>query len=929
MSSTPTPYTATITDNNLGISKSQTFDATGNLTIAKTIPSTGSATELDYAYLPIGEISAITNNTDGSSTTMGYDNIGNQTSLTDPDAGTIKYRYNGFSQLVSQHDVSNQVDTLIYDQYGRLITKKSTDKNSNISTTSYVYSSTPGSLGLLQSVSRDNVTETYSYDALCRPKSITVSTNGLWPDGLQLPSTTYIYNNAGQLGSIAYPSGLTVNYQYDGVGNLKEIDNASGGSPIWTGNNVNALNQWTKFTLGNGLVTQWGYDATYQLNSIQTGTGGSVQNLRFTFNAMGQLKQRTSGVGISILTENFDYDAMNRLKDSQVGTTGTLFKYTYTANGNIDITTLAGKYTYNTNVLVQPHAVLNVSNPSGAGTSVCGSGTKVTYNAENKITSISYNDTSYSDVFTYGVGGNRFRVDFSGKQSPQITSKIYIGSSEFGYNGTSNVYKRTIISAPTGVCAVYQDSGSSKNMYYIHTDYQGSWLAITDNTGAVKNRYSYDAWGRPRDPATWNLDSVGTNNAVANLTKMQPRFDHGYTGHEMLCGFGLINMNGRVYDPYLQRFLSPDNFVQDPANTQSLNRYSYCMNNPLMFTDPGGNMFLKVPFYTPSVNSRDWIGGSAGPGDGMGGQSISCPYEWIDGTDLYVEKSTGAVVSFDEVSNNYLIPNGGCTTLYGSDAANYLYSNYFNYNIVNSPTLSYMPSFTVTQINPIYSINIDPYRSSTYNYNFTFCEDGNCKFENYSFTVQYSTVNVEGYSLGVSNEVLSTGTEGETVEYINHSIEGFGTGLENFGGTFRLYNSSGFSPKLYEVSELTGRGWGGNGFVRTFSAAEWGSRIGKGSVILGIGLGAYSTYQGYKEDGNTFGIHAQVAAAESAGGIVGGWAGAEAGAWAGAAIGGLITSETGGWGAVPGAFIGGILGAFGVGMAGSEVGKRAVLQLHR
>ncbi len=321
--SSSAPYTATVTDNNLGISKSQTFDGAGNITIAKTIPATGSATELDYTYLPIGEISAITNTTDGSSTTMGYDNIGNQISLKDPDAGTVKYKYNGFSQLVSQHDVINQVDTLIYDQYGRLRTKKSTDKNNIADSTSYVYSFTLGSLGLLQSVSRDKVTETYTYDALCRPKSIAVSTIGLWPDGMQLPSTTYIYNNVGQLGSIAYPSGLTVNYQYDGVGNLKEIDNAAGGA-IWTGNNVNALNQWTKFTLGNGLVTQWGYDATFQLNSIQTGTSGSVQNLVYNFNAAGQLNGRSDGG----LTETFHYDQFNRLKDSQVGTTGTLFKYT-------------------------------------------------------------------------------------------------------------------------------------------------------------------------------------------------------------------------------------------------------------------------------------------------------------------------------------------------------------------------------------------------------------------------------------------------------------------------------------------------------------------------------------------------------------------------------------------------------------------------
>ena len=51
-------------------------------------------------------------------------------------------------------------------------------------------------------------------------------------------------------------------------------------------------------------------------------------------------------------------------------------------------------------------------------------------------------------------------------------------------------------------------------------------------------------------------------------------------------------MNGRVYDPLLGRFLNPDNFVQSPFNTQSYNRYSYCINDPLWHTDPSGNFFI-------------------------------------------------------------------------------------------------------------------------------------------------------------------------------------------------------------------------------------------------------------------------------------------------------------------------------------------------
>ncbi|WKD50594.1 RHS repeat domain-containing protein [Microbulbifer spongiae] len=62
----------------------------------------------------------------------------------------------------------------------------------------------------------------------------------------------------------------------------------------------------------------------------------------------------------------------------------------------------------------------------------------------------------------------------------------------------------------------------------------------------------------------------------------------GYTGHEHLDRTGLIHMNGRIYDPTLGRFLSPDPIVQAPTYSQSWNRYSYVLNNPMSLVDPTG-----------------------------------------------------------------------------------------------------------------------------------------------------------------------------------------------------------------------------------------------------------------------------------------------------------------------------------------------------
>ncbi len=53
-------------------------------------------------------------------------------------------------------------------------------------------------------------------------------------------------------------------------------------------------------------------------------------------------------------------------------------------------------------------------------------------------------------------------------------------------------------------------------------------------------------------------------------------------------------MNGRIYDPKLGRMLQADPFIQSPTNSQSLNRYSYVLNNPLSYTDPSGYFFSRL-----------------------------------------------------------------------------------------------------------------------------------------------------------------------------------------------------------------------------------------------------------------------------------------------------------------------------------------------
>jgi len=133
-------------------------------------------------------------------------------------------------------------------------------------------------------------------------------------------------------------------------------------------------------------------------------------------------------------------------------------------------------------------------------------------------------------------------------------------------------------------------------LYYLHTDNLGSIQAITNESKTLISKYYYTPWG-----GRVLLSGV-------NIT------DRGYTFHEHLTEFGLINMNGRVYDPVLARFLSPDPYIQTPDYTQNFNRYSYCLNNPFKYTDPSGELFFLMPYFGYNTNGDFTFSLTAGIG---------------------------------------------------------------------------------------------------------------------------------------------------------------------------------------------------------------------------------------------------------------------------------------------------------------------------
>ena len=221
-----------------------------------------------------------------------------------------------------------------------------------------------------------------------------------------------------------------------------------------------------------------------------------------------------------------------------------------------------GNFSYDKNV--RPHAVTEVENTDGK---IPGDALTTSFNDFGKIQLIEDAGKSLRMDFSYGPDQERWYSELS-KNDTDVRTTVYAGEYE---KITENGVTREFYYLDGNTIAI-RENGTVRS-YHAFTDNLGSILCVMDENGTKVFDASYDAWGKQ----TVTLNSIGLH--------------RGYTGHEMLSEFDIINMNGRLYDPVLGRFFSPDNYVQMPDNSQSFNRYSYCLNNPLKYTDPSGNLF--------------------------------------------------------------------------------------------------------------------------------------------------------------------------------------------------------------------------------------------------------------------------------------------------------------------------------------------------
>ncbi len=158
--------------------------------------------------------------------------------------------------------------------------------------------------------------------------------------------------------------------------------------------------------------------------------------------------------------------------------------------------------------------------------------------------------------------------------------KIYCGR-EYEHNLTTNTQYNYIYVGDMPIALYVQ--GDTNAMYTLHTNYIGSIEKISDKNGNVVDSMSYTPFGQRRMFSDWSKTDTAKH-----------LIDRGFTGQQHLDNFALINFNGRMYDPILAHFLSPDPYIQSPKNPLNYNRYSYCLFSPLQYVDPIGELYNPV-----------------------------------------------------------------------------------------------------------------------------------------------------------------------------------------------------------------------------------------------------------------------------------------------------------------------------------------------
>lgn len=529
-----------------------------------------------------------------SVTKYGYDRFGNLSSMIDALGNKETYKYDLNGNKIQQIDRNGNIIDFNYDGMGRVLKKSVTTPDSQ-GNKSYSYTHTL--TGNLLSSSGDSVNTTFTYDD--RGNKITESmTNGITKEyaydaggnkisfitkqnGVAKIDTAYRYDKMNRLEQVSEGGQPKAIYTYDDNGNRKTLTYSNGNITVYQYNLANKLKSLTN---SNNAITLSEYSYNYYLDGNQASKNETSKNkvTEYLYDGLGRLESETekaSGSSASAIAYTYDdydnrttmtkdsaqtsyaYDLNSRLKAETVvsGDITEITEYGYDDNGN---------QTYKATETIKPQEVGDTMSLSVSQLGV-GGDEKVSlneYDGFNQLVKVISGHTTAT--YEYNGEGLRDKKTVNGTAITHIWDGTQITMELSSQGAIINKYLR-------GTNLISAEDGTGTESYYLYNGH-GDVVQLANSAGTATKTYDYDAFGVEKNP-----DPKDTN-------------VFRYGGQYFDIETGTYYLQARYYDPAIGRFISADSYPGKDNDPLSLNLYTYCNNNPILYFDEDGHLPIFV-----------------------------------------------------------------------------------------------------------------------------------------------------------------------------------------------------------------------------------------------------------------------------------------------------------------------------------------------
>ena len=517
------------------------------------------------------------------------------TDSTGYNSGTITYDLNG--NVLTNTDANDNITTNTYDALNHVLTSKtvnSKDYKKNVSK-SYEYDN----MGRILRAVTNDLTTYYAYDDLGRKteevegKDGYSTFKGFFYEGvsqytrqqivginnlLMYSYTSYEYDGEMRLTKVKETGEETVSYTYDRNGNKKSETLANGVVSTYDYNNANRI---VKLVNKKGNSTISSYEYSYYLDGSdackKTTENGIIETTEYEYDGLKRLTNEAVKKGSNTDTYSYEYDDYgNRSKMTATGTEDYVTEYNYN--------NAQGKYT----ALLQKEVktVEKESNPLDLNSNVKqtvytydANGNQIKKTAEGKTETNTYNGLNQLIGFTDGETTASYKYNASGLRyektvNGETINHVWDGNKQIVADVIDNqFYEADCYIRGTNLVAKYNYWNGDKSEYTYYTqNAHGDVVNLTDKDGKVTKSYRYDAFGVEKD-----IDDSDTN-------------AFRYCGEYYDKETASVYLRARNYNPSTGRFISRDSYAGKNEEPLSLNKYTYCHNNPLIYFDPTGNV---------------------------------------------------------------------------------------------------------------------------------------------------------------------------------------------------------------------------------------------------------------------------------------------------------------------------------------------------